>query len=172
MGSRKWWRPMLRPMVAQPVPTRRRTTRHTVALFVMCMMLCWTRKWIRIRSSGARRHSTEVQAFMAASKSALFPRGRKKHFLYSSVTVQGSRSSMANSTRGRWWVRGTRKLETLEVRYREAHSLMLLGVNPKALGVARCKEEDDDAAGAMKKEDDEEKKEEEDEDEKKKLFMP
>jgi len=63
------------------------------------------------------------------------PEGKKKHLLYSSVTVQGSRSSIANSTRGRWWVRGTRLLRTLEVRYREAHSLMLLGISPVQLNL-------------------------------------
>jgi len=72
----------------------------------------------------------------------LIPEGKKKHFLYSSVTVQGPRSSIANSTRGRWWVRGRRRLRDLEVRYREAHSLMLLGVDPRVLGLANCKEED------------------------------
>jgi len=79
----------------------------------------------------------------------LVPEGKKKHFLYSSVTVQGRRSSIANSTRGRWWVRGTQKLGRLEVRYREAHSLMLLGVDPKLLGLGRCKEE---SSGSVKKE--------------------
>lgn len=77
----------------------------------------------------------------------LVPEGKKKHFLYSSVTVQGARSSIANSTRGRWWVRGQQQLSMLEVRYREAHSLMLLGVDPKALGLARCKEEDSKETG-------------------------
>lgn len=71
------------------------------------------------------------------------PEGKQKHFMYSAVTVQGPRSSIANSTRGRWWVRGTRKLRSLEVRYRESHSLMLLGVSPEALGIKQCKEEDD-----------------------------
>lgn len=77
----------------------------------------------------------------------IVPEGKKKHLLYSSVTVQGSRSSIANSTRGRWWVRGTTKLRTLEVRYREAHSLMLLGVDAKVLGLSvckGCKDEDSD----------------------------
>lgn len=91
----------------------------------------------------------------------LVPEGKKKHFLYSSVTVQGPRSSISNSTRGRWWVRGTQRLRTLEVRYREAHSLMILGVDPKALGLARCKQEE--AGGAAK---DEKAKKEEDWDEK------
>eukprot|EP00411_Alexandrium_monilatum_P077729 CAMPEP_0175624986 /NCGR_PEP_ID=MMETSP0096-20121207/70239_1 /TAXON_ID=311494 /ORGANISM="Alexandrium monilatum, Strain CCMP3105" /LENGTH=378 /DNA_ID=CAMNT_0016930315 /DNA_START=61 /DNA_END=1198 /DNA_ORIENTATION=+ len=80
----------------------------------------------------------------------LVPEGKKKHFLYSSVTVQGSRSSISNSTRGRWWVRGQRRLRDLEVRYREAHSLMLLGVDPRALGLSSCKEEDGE--GEAKKE--------------------
>eukprot|EP00434_Breviolum_minutum_P024295 symbB.v1.2.021455.t1/scaffold1817.1/size100144/4 len=40
------------------------------------------------------------------------PEGKKKHFMYSAVTVQGARSTIANSTRGRWWVRGPRKLRT------------------------------------------------------------
>lgn len=94
------------------------------------------------------------------------PEGKKKHFLYSAVTVQGARSSIANSTRGRWWVRGTRKLRTLEVRYKESHSLMLLGVDPQALGVKRCKDEDDDLKKEEKDDDlvkKEEQKEEADE---------
>lgn len=84
----------------------------------------------------------------------MVPEGKKKHFLYSSVTVQGARSSIANSTRGRWWVRGPRKIGALEVRYREAHSLMLLGVDPKAMGLARCKEEGSQGDLAKKEEDD------------------
>mmetsp|Transcript_5914 Transcript_5914/g.14135 ORF Transcript_5914/g.14135 Transcript_5914/m.14135 type:complete len:369 (-) Transcript_5914:108-1214(-) len=63
------------------------------------------------------------------------PEGKKKHLLYSSVTVQGSRSSIANSTRGRWWVRGPRLLRTVEVRYREAHALMLMGITPAQLNL-------------------------------------
>jgi len=78
----------------------------------------------------------------------LVPEGKKKHFLYSSVTVQGPRSSIANSTRGRWWIRGSRKIRTLEVRHREAHTLMLLGVDPRALGLAHCKQEE----GSVKEE--------------------
>jgi len=88
------------------------------------------------------------------------PEGKKKHFLYSAVTVQGARSSIANSTRGRWWVRGPRKLRTLEVRYKESHSLMLLGVDPQALGVKRCKDEDDGLKKEEEKDDDLVKKEE------------
>jgi len=86
------------------------------------------------------------------------PEGKKAHLIYSAVTVQGPRSSISNSTRGRWWVRGKRKLRSLEVRYREAHSLMLLGavpthtnlsvepvVDPRKLGLmVNCKEEDED----------------------------
>jgi len=86
----------------------------------------------------------------------LVPEGKKKHFLYSSVTVQGPRAAISNSTRGRWWVRGTTRLRTLEVRYREAHSLMLLGVDPKVLGLAHCKDEDgvkSEGALAKKEED-------------------
>jgi len=71
----------------------------------------------------------------------IIPEGKKSHLLFSSVTFQGSRSSIANSTRGRWWVRGKHRLCQLEVRYREAHSLMLLGLHPKELGFAHCKEE-------------------------------
>lgn len=91
----------------------------------------------------------------------LVPEGKKKHFLYSSVTVQGPRSAISNSTRGRWWVRGPRHIATLEVRYREAHSLMLLGVDARALGLARCKDEAGEAAGAglrAKKEEEKEDK--------------
>lgn len=73
------------------------------------------------------------------------PEGKKRHFLYSSVTIQGPRSAIANSTRGRWWIRGPRKLDSLQVRYREAHSLMLLGVDPRALGLS-CREEGGDSA--------------------------
>lgn len=69
------------------------------------------------------------------------PEGKTKHFLYSSVTVQGPRRSLANSTKGRWWVRGSRLLDTLEVRYREPHSLMVLGVSAEAVGIVRPKEE-------------------------------
>lgn len=89
------------------------------------------------------------------------PEGKKSHLLYSSVTVQGPRSSIANTTRGRWWVRGTRLLRSLEVRYREAHSLMLLGVDPRDLGLVDAKEEDD-GMGRAKTEDGEAKKEEKD----------
>jgi len=90
----------------------------------------------------------------------VIPEGKKKHFLYSAVTVQGARSSIANSTSGRWWVRGTRQLCSLEVRYREAHSLMLLGVDPRALGVASSMDEESADVKAECK--DEAKKEEED----------
>jgi len=86
------------------------------------------------------------------------PEGKKKHFLYSSVTVHGPRAAISNSTRGRWWVRGTRRLRTLEIRYREPHSLMLLGVNPKALGVAQCKQESGDAKSEFKKEEEDDAK--------------
>lgn len=92
------------------------------------------------------------------------PEGKKKHFLYSAVTEQGARSSISNSTRGRWWVRGQRKLRTLEVRYRESHSLMLLGVDAKALGIKHCKDEDlkkeevKDELDSFKKEEIEDKK--------------
>eukprot|EP00928_Gymnodinium_smaydae_P038236 TRINITY_DN26414_c0_g1_i1.p1 TRINITY_DN26414_c0_g1~~TRINITY_DN26414_c0_g1_i1.p1 ORF type:complete len:391 (+),score=98.00 TRINITY_DN26414_c0_g1_i1:86-1174(+) len=94
--------------------------------------------------------------------------GKKSHLLYSSVTVQGPRSSISNSTAGRWWVRGTRKLASLEVRYREAHSLMLLGVNPRELGIVMPKAEGDDDRGkfgmkALKDEWTKDEKEEEDE---------
>lgn len=65
----------------------------------------------------------------------LIPEGKKTHMVFSSVTVSGARSSISNSTRGRWWVRSNLLLETLEVRYRETHSLMLLGVDPNELGV-------------------------------------
>eukprot|EP00929_Paragymnodinium_shiwhaense_P062030 TRINITY_DN30974_c0_g1_i1.p1 TRINITY_DN30974_c0_g1~~TRINITY_DN30974_c0_g1_i1.p1 ORF type:complete len:356 (-),score=82.88 TRINITY_DN30974_c0_g1_i1:291-1358(-) len=72
------------------------------------------------------------------------PEGKKTHLMYSSVTVHGGRSSIMNSTAGRWWVRGKNKIRSLEVRYREPHSLMLLGVEPTKLGLAvsRCKDED------------------------------
>lgn len=70
------------------------------------------------------------------------PEGKKTHLLYSSVTVGGARSTIANATRGRWWIRGRRKLRTLEVRYRELHSLLLLGVEVAKLeGGAECKDE-------------------------------
>jgi len=88
----------------------------------------------------------------------LVPEGKKKHFLYSSVTVQGPRAAISNSTRGRWWVRGSTRLRTLEVRYREAHSLMILGVDAKALGISACKEEEgvksEFGRGAKKEEED------------------
>lgn len=70
----------------------------------------------------------------------LVPEGKKKHFIYSAVTVQGARSAIANSTRGRWWVRGQRLIRSIELRYREPHALMLLGVKAGSLGLA-CKEE-------------------------------
>jgi len=99
----------------------------------------------------------------------VIPEGKKKHFLYSAVTVQGPRSSIANSTRGRWWVRGTEQMCSLQVRYREAHSLMLLGVDPRALGVASGMEEQGTGVKAECK--DEAKKEEEDSaDEKEKII--
>eukprot|EP00931_Biecheleriopsis_adriatica_P106972 TRINITY_DN81312_c0_g1_i1.p1 TRINITY_DN81312_c0_g1~~TRINITY_DN81312_c0_g1_i1.p1 ORF type:complete len:350 (-),score=66.98 TRINITY_DN81312_c0_g1_i1:105-1124(-) len=85
------------------------------------------------------------------------PEGKKKHFLYSAVTVQGKRSTIANSTRGRWWVRGTRKIRTLELRYREAHTLMLLGVEPKRLGLASAVKEDPSVKKEEKEEEEEEK---------------
>jgi len=87
------------------------------------------------------------------------PEGKKKHMLYSSVTVQGSAHRISNSTRGRWWVRGTRKIKTLEVRYREVQSLMLLGVDPRDLGLMMCKDEDMDG---IKKEEDVKKEDEKD----------
>jgi len=99
------------------------------------------------------------------------PEGKKSHLLYSSVTVQGPRSTIANTTRGRWWVRGTRLLRSLEVRYREAHSLMLLGVDPRDLGLVSIKEED----GGHTKLEDYEKKEEKDskeEDSKDGILLP
>lgn len=99
----------------------------------------------------------------------LVPEGKKKHFLYSSVTVQGPRSAISNSTRGRWWVRGQRRLRTLEVRCREAHSLMLLGVDSKVLGLSRCKEEENERihnGAKLEGEGGKAKKEEEDFDEK------
>lgn len=86
------------------------------------------------------------------------PEGKKKHMLYSTVTVQGARSAISNSTRGRWWVRGPTKLRTLELRYREAHSLMLLGVDKKALGLTPCKEEGGNIKQESKKEEDLEEK--------------
>lgn len=88
----------------------------------------------------------------------LVPEGKKAHFMFSAVTVQGGQSALSNSTRGRWWIRGPRLIDTLEVRYKEAHSLMLLGVSPKALGIPRCKQED----GGQKKEEKDEKSEDED----------
>eukprot|EP00440_Ansanella_granifera_P066668 gb/GFBE01072301.1/.p1 GENE.gb/GFBE01072301.1/~~gb/GFBE01072301.1/.p1 ORF type:complete len:345 (+),score=62.63 gb/GFBE01072301.1/:1-1035(+) len=90
------------------------------------------------------------------------PEGKKKHFMYSAVTVQGSRSTIANSTRGRWWVRGTRKIRTLEIRYREPHTLMLLGVDAKSLGLNTS----EDNSGVKY-----EKKEEDDDEEKAKLGL-
>lgn len=88
----------------------------------------------------------------------LVPEGKKKHFIYSSVTVQGARSAISNSTRGRWWIRGPRKLRTLEVRYREPHALMLLGVDPKALGISSSQvKADADVKEEKKEEDDDEK---------------
>lgn len=83
------------------------------------------------------------------------PEGKKKHFMYSAVTVQGARSTIANSTRGRWWVRGTRKLRTLEIRYRELHTLMLLGVDKKTLGIKDVVQEGDGDVKYEKKEEDE-----------------
>jgi len=82
------------------------------------------------------------------------PEGKKKHFMYSSVTVQGGRAAISNSTRGRWWVRGERKLRTLELRYREPHSLMLMGVDPKELGIVTCKQEGDVKEEAKEEEED------------------
>lgn len=80
------------------------------------------------------------------------PEGKKTHLVYSSVTLQGSRSSISNSTRGRWWIRGQRLLKRLEVRYRESHSLMLSGIDPKDLGLVQPKCEDDDVKDECKKE--------------------
>ncbi|CAJ1340980.1 unnamed protein product, partial [Effrenium voratum] len=88
-----------------------------------------------------------------SNEERLVPEGKKKHFMYSAVTVQGSRSTIANSTRGRWWVRGRTKLRTLELRYRELHTLMLLGVDRKRLGL----EEEDSAVKYEKKEEEDEK---------------
>ncbi|CAK9043275.1 Hypothetical protein SCF082_LOCUS24778, partial [Durusdinium trenchii] len=45
-----------------------------------------------------------------SSEQRVVPEGKRKHFMYSAVTVQGARSTIANSTRGRWWVRGQRKI--------------------------------------------------------------
>eukprot|EP00930_Biecheleria_cincta_P104494 TRINITY_DN9683_c0_g1_i1.p1 TRINITY_DN9683_c0_g1~~TRINITY_DN9683_c0_g1_i1.p1 ORF type:complete len:332 (-),score=60.00 TRINITY_DN9683_c0_g1_i1:277-1272(-) len=84
------------------------------------------------------------------------PEGKKTHLLYSAVTAQGDRQHIANSVRGRWWVRGPRKMTTLEVRYREAHSLMLLGVPASDLGIVPVKDE-----GMAKSESEDEKKKEE-----------
>jgi len=86
------------------------------------------------------------------------PEGKKKHFIYSSVTIQGARSSISNSTRGRWWVRGDRRIRTLEVRYREPHALMLLGVDHRSLGVTQCKDEARDGLKDEKKEEEAEEK--------------
>eukprot|EP00913_Durusdinium_trenchii_P000052 g48.t1 len=47
-----------------------------------------------------------------SSEQRVVPEGKRKHFMYSAVTVQGARSTIANSTRGRWWVRGQRKIRT------------------------------------------------------------
>lgn len=81
--------------------------------------------------------------------------GKKTHLVYSSVTAQGPRAATSNSTRGRWWIRGSKWLRTLEVRYREPHSLMLLGVRPQALGIQVCKEETGFVKGEGKKEEEE-----------------
>jgi len=87
------------------------------------------------------------------------PEGKKSHLVFSAVTSQGSRQHIANSVRGRWWVRGTQKIKNLEVRYREAHSLMLLGVKAQDLGILPVKSEDR-KYGDAKSESDDEKKEE------------
>lgn len=87
----------------------------------------------------------------------VIPEGKKTHLVYSAVTAQGSRQHIANSVRGRWWVRGERKIMALELRYREAHSLMLLGVSPSALGIAQVKNED--TKDEFKSESEDEKKE-------------
>eukprot|EP00927_Polykrikos_kofoidii_P040922 TRINITY_DN34889_c0_g1_i1.p1 TRINITY_DN34889_c0_g1~~TRINITY_DN34889_c0_g1_i1.p1 ORF type:complete len:369 (-),score=56.56 TRINITY_DN34889_c0_g1_i1:69-1175(-) len=79
--------------------------------------------------------------------------GKKTHLLYSSVTAQGPRSAISNSTRGRWWVRGAERLQRLEVRYREEHSLMLLGVHPKELGLVKNEMYDFGGSTAKKEED-------------------
>jgi len=86
------------------------------------------------------------------------PEGKKSHLVYSAVTAQGSRQQIANSVRGRWWVRGRRKLKTVELRYREAHSLLLLGVEASKLGLVPVKDEDR-KGGFAKSESDDEKKE-------------
>lgn len=98
-------------------------------------------------------------------ESRVVPEGKKKHLLYSSVTTQGPRSSLSNTTRGRWWVRGRRHLRNLEVRYREVHSLMLLGVEPQLLGLDVFKEADGNRH-VKREEDALAKKEEKEEDEK------
>jgi len=85
------------------------------------------------------------------------PEGKKSHLLYSAVTAQGSRQHIANSVRGRWWVRGRRKLKSLQLRYKESHSLLLLGVNAKDLGIVPVKDEERKDA---KSESEDEKKEE------------
>lgn len=87
------------------------------------------------------------------------PEGKKSHLVYSAVTAQGSRQHIANSVRGRWWVRGRRKLRSLELRYREAHSLLLLGVEANKLGLLPVKDEDS-KDGIAKSESEDEKKEE------------
>lgn len=91
-----------------------------------------------------------------SSEQRVVPEGKRKHFMYSAVTVQGARSTIANSTRGRWWVRGQRKIRTLELRYRELHTLMLLGVDRKRLGVQE--EQDDSVVKYEKKEEEDEEK--------------
>jgi hypothetical protein len=89
----------------------------------------------------------------------VIPEGKKSHLMYSAITAQGSRQAVANSVRGRWWVRGPQHLRSLELRYREAHSLMLLGVSTKDLGITHVKDEDC-KDGVAKDESEDEKKEE------------
>jgi len=87
----------------------------------------------------------------------IVPEGKKSHLVYSAVTAQGSRQNIANSVRGRWWVRGTKKHTTLELRYREAHSLMLLGIPAHELGIVPVKDEAN--KDELKSESEDEKKE-------------
>lgn len=85
------------------------------------------------------------------------PEGKKSHLVYSAVTQQGSTQHISNSVKGRWWVRGERHLTTVDVRYKEAHSLLLLGVSASDLGIVPVKNE---MKGDAKSESEDEKKEE------------
>merc|ERR1712100_851606 len=86
----------------------------------------------------------------STDESRTVPEGKKTHLLFSSLTVRGKRSAIPNDTQGRWWVRGHRHLASMVVRYCEAHSLVLLGIDGSKLGQAWIKTAEQ--GGQMKKE--------------------